>query len=194
MEKIHDSVLNYLSVIPDSDLVITALFKEDKSSAKIVINEINYNLADLDTEDWIELYNAGDSDTDLSAWIFKDENDAHSFIIPENTIIGRNGYLVICRDKEKFKYFYPEINNYGNFTFGLDNAGEHIRLLDKNKNLVDSLTYDDRLPWPVESDGSGKTLELINPNLDNLNPLNWSDSKSNGSPGKQNTVSCFSHS
>ena len=54
--------------------------------------------------------------------------------------------------------------------------------------LIDSLEYDDTDPWPSESDGSGPTLELLNPLLDNSLPSSWSYSADNGSPGQINTA------
>ena len=32
---------------------------------------------------------------------------------------------------------------------------------------MDFVNYEDNEPWPTEPDGSGKTLELVNPQLDN---------------------------
>jgi hypothetical protein len=55
-------------------------------------------------------------------------------------------------------------------------------------NFVDSLTYDDEKPWPAEADGSGSTLELKDPNLDNSLAINWSSSTPYGTPGKINSA------
>jgi hypothetical protein len=172
-----------------SDISVAAVFEQDSNFYNIVINEINYNSsAGFDAEDWIELYNASSSDQSLSGWIFKDEDDQHSFIFPTNTLLKRNDYLVLCRDTAKFSSLFPEIKNkIGNFDFGLNNAGELICLFDNNHIIIDSLTFDDNSPWPNEADGSGKTLELKNPALDNSNPLSWSASLNHGSPGKQNS-------
>ena len=52
-------------------------------------------------------------------------------------------------------------------SFGFSGQGELIRLYDHTGLLIDTVHYDDNLPWPDEPDGNGPTLELISPLLDN---------------------------
>ena len=52
---------------------------------------------------------------------------------------------------------------------------------------MDSVKYDDDEPWPIEADGEGPTLELINPTYDNSLPEYWTSSQQYGSPASQNT-------
>ena len=74
-------------------LNLNAIFEVDSNynAPNIVINEINYNPSlSFNTEDWIEIYNNGESDVDISGWIFKDSDDAHIFSIPaRNNITNR---------------------------------------------------------------------------------------------------------
>ena len=53
---------------------------------------------------------------------------------------------------------------------------------------IDFVEYDDDLPWPLDADGEGPTLELKNPSLDNLLPQNWMASEGNGTPGLINST------
>ena len=180
-----------ITVTLTQDTSVTAHFEEDRTAINtVVFNEINYNSsAAFDPDDWVELYNAYDIPVDISAWVFKDEDDAHIFIIPENTVIAAGDYLVLCRDVSLFHAAFPEVDNYiDNFNFGLNNAGETVRLFNTQGAIIDSLTYDDEAPWPVEPDGNGPTLSLLNPNLDNALPENWSVSVEHGTPGKVNDV------
>ena len=113
------------------NMTITANFEENGNNiSHIVINEINYHSSDnFDPEDWVELYNNSDSDMDISGWQFKDENDSHTFVIPINTIIPANDYLVLCKNSEDFSQLFPNVTNYiGDFNFGLSGGGELIRL------------------------------------------------------------------
>ena len=171
------------------NLSVTAIF-EPGASNTIVINEINYNSSDdFNPDDWVELYNPHGIPVDISGWVFKDEEDIHTFIFPENMIIGPKDYLVLCRDTLLFQEVFPEVDNFlGNFDFGLSGGGELIRLFNAQGVLVDSLTYDDASPWPEEPDGNGPTLSLINPNLDNALPDNWASSGMYGTPGAINDV------
>ena len=42
----------------------------------MVINEINYNSSDdFNPGDWVELFNEGGLDLDMSGWVFKDDNE-----------------------------------------------------------------------------------------------------------------------
>ncbi|MFC1561202.1 lamin tail domain-containing protein, partial [Candidatus Latescibacterota bacterium] len=180
-----------ITVTLTEDTSVTAHFEEDSTAINtIVINEINYNSSnDFNPEDWVELYNAYDIPVDISGWVFKDGDDAHIFIIPDNTVIAAGDYLVLCRDDSLFHAAFPEVDNYiANFNFGLSNAGETVRLFNSQGAIVDSLTYDDEAPWPVEPDGNGPTLALRNPSFDNAVPENWTSSIIQGTPGKNNDV------
>lgn len=173
-------------------LSISPVFVPDTAGRPdIVINEINYNShAAFDCEDWIELYNNTDSTVDLSDWIFKDSRDANSFYIPAGTKLLSDSYLVLCSDTAKFFSFFPEVKNViGPFDFSISNSGELIRLLDKESRFIDSVHYLDTIPWPLEPDGSGSTLALKDPSLDNSLPENWGASSPYGTPGSRNDIS-----
>ena len=155
----------------------------------IVINEINYHSSDdFDSGDWVELYNSTSIIIDMSNWSLKDEIDDHVFILAENTFLGVDQYIVLCRDINSFNALFPEVVNVmGDFDFGLSGGGELIRLFDSDGSLIDTVHYDDIPPWPEEPDGNGPTLELINPSLDNALAANWVSSEEHGSPGSVNT-------
>jgi len=159
-----------------------------QSGDLVVFNEINYNsAADFDPKDWVELHNPHDFEINMTGWIFKDGDDAHGFRFPDQTIIKPHGYLVICRKMAKFQSLFPGVTAVvGDFEFGLSSDGELIRLYDRLGTIIDSLTYLNRAPWPHEADGSGATLELLNPYQDNSIASNWSASTPPGTPGRRN--------
>ena len=161
----------------------------DVTSPAIVINEINYHSADeLDTGDWVELYNPNDFFADLSSWNFQDGNIRHSFVLPEGTLVEPRGFLVLCQDGKALEWF-SGTTCIGDFDFGLRNSGELVRLFDRHGLQVDSIVYGDRSPWPEEADGDGPTLELRHYELDNSEPMNWLASISpGGTPGRVNSA------
>ncbi|MCP4709411.1 MAG: hypothetical protein GY869_12360 [Planctomycetes bacterium] len=179
-----------ISVTLEADLELNAVFIPYSGGQNIVINEINYNSApDFNPGDWVELYNNTNATIDLSGWVFKDSEDAHNFTFPANLALVAEEYLVLCRDAAAFSASFPGIGNYlGDFDFGLSGNGESIRLSDSAGNIIDSLAYDDNLPWPTEPDGSGSTLALIDPNFDNALPESWAASLVFGTPGMVNDV------
>ncbi len=178
-----------ITITLTDDVSVIANFEKDTGASNtIVINEINYNSSiDIDPEDWVEFYNPLDSPVDISGWIFKDSNDTNEFVFPDNTIITPYGYLVLCNDTAAFHTVFPDVDNYiGDLAFNLSNASELIRLYNSESSIVDSLTYDDSVPWPVEPDGTGYTLALQDPNSDNSLPENWTYSSNYGTPGVVN--------
>lgn len=178
-----------LEITPSEDLVLTAHFtKVNGKDQTLVINEINYHSPDdPDPSDWLELYNQKNEFVDLTGWYLQDEDDSHLFKFPKGLEIGPYGYLVLCEDQHAFDEVFVKIKNrFGNLGFGLSNAGEVIRLYAPDSSLIDSVRYDDDGPWPESPDGSGPTLELISPQMDNDLPKSWAVSYQNGTPGMQN--------
>ncbi|MEL1222802.1 MAG: CotH kinase family protein [Candidatus Neomarinimicrobiota bacterium] len=171
-------------------MTLTAVFlPTELTSGSLVINEINYNSSeDHESGDWIEIFNPGDMDIDISGYKLKDDNNDHSYNFPDETIIPSGEYLVISNDLEAFSELYSsQIPIVGPFDFGFGGGGDEVRIFDQEGVLVDSVSYDDGSPWPLEPDGGGPTLELKNSNLDNELAESWSSSSGFGSPGEQNT-------
>ena len=171
-------------------MTLTAVFlPTELTSGSLVINEINYNSSeDHESGDWIEIFNPGDMDIDVSGYKLKDDNNDHSYNFPDETIIPSGEYLVISNDLEAFsELYYSQIPIVGPFDFGFSGGGDEVRIFDQEGVLVDSVSYDDESPWPLEPDGGGPTLELKNSSLDNELAESWSSSSGFGSPGEQNT-------
>ncbi len=177
-----------ITIAPTSDMNIHAAFIKDEYVSSIVINEINYNSSpEFDTEDWVECFNGSENDYDLSGWYMTDSDTSTAFYIPQQTILKSGDYMVLTRDSAAFDSFInSDCAMFGNFPFGLSNGGDEIKLYDSNHLLIDSVSYSDTDPWPSEADGTGKTLSLVNPDLDNASPENWGVSKRTGTPGFRN--------
>jgi len=159
-----------------------------KEDNKIVINEINYNSApSMDPEDWVELYNAGNSTVNLKGWTISDASVESGFKIGADLLIEPGGLAVICREQEDFIKTFPGTpNTTGNMVFGLSSSGDDINLFDPTGILVDFVNYSPNAPWPVDANGTGSTIELTDPFRDNNLGQNWRSSKDGGSPGEKN--------
>jgi hypothetical protein len=178
-----------IAVYLDKDRFVIAVFEADAGNKlPVVINEINYHSSpECNTEDWLELFNYGGENVDISGWMIKDSDDSHSFLLPTNTILPARHYAVVCRDTSALKSFFPSVKNcLGNLNFGLSSSGELIRLFDASGSLVDSVTYRNSPPWPVEPDGAGFTLALKDAKMSNSDPASWFPSSNHGTPGRQN--------
>ncbi len=157
----------------------------------VVINEINYSSPqDKDAGDWVELFNWGRVDLDISGWVFKDSENDHQFVIPENTVLASNAFLVLCRSIADFDVVNPGISGaIGDFDFGLSGSGDAVRLFDNKGVLVDSVAFGSAIPWPVEPNGGGPTLELRHYTYDNSLAENWKAStKNTGTSGTENSI------
>ncbi|MDO9578111.1 MAG: CotH kinase family protein [Candidatus Cloacimonadales bacterium] len=180
-----------ISVSLAGSMNIEAVFAEESVlPGVIVINEINYNSSQsFNPEDWVEIYNFSDTNTDLSNWILKDDNDQNEFTLPEGLIILADSFYVLCRDSLAFHALFPEVENYlGNWDFGLNGNSDMVRIFDAEGNLVDAVLYHDESPWPPEPDGNGPTLSLRNPGMNNQLPQSWAASGLYGTPGMINDV------
>ncbi len=159
--------------------------------SNVVINEIMYH-SPVDENEWIELYNSNDFALDVGGWVVKDKEETHQFVLPENTTIEANGYLVLAHDTSLLAYYYQHTEALGNLPFHFSNSGDQVRVFDPGGNLVDFLEFDDSSPWPSEADGDGPSLELIRPDYDNSSPSSWKSSEGDflwGTPGRRNSVS-----
>jgi hypothetical protein len=155
-----------------------------------MINEIMYNAPnDMDTKDWIELYNPQSTAQDVSRWVLKDDNNAHAFTIPSGTVIPAGGFRVLCADTAAFRQFHRDVPGIsGNVPFGFG-GNDQVRLFSSAGQLVDSVAYDNNGRWPGEPDGRGYSLELIGPAKDRTVPESWAKSvRIGGTPGGVNRM------
>jgi hypothetical protein len=184
--KIFQSVITSTSAF-------SATFEFNGLSNQVTISEINYNsTSELDTEDWFEIWNYAESSVaDLTDWYFTDQESTNRFTFPATTTINANTGIIVAHDCAKFNSFHPTVSCIGNFDFKLGNAGDAIRLYDNNDNLVVEVVYDDKLPWPTQADGTGKTLELCSLGEVISEASQWFSGKFGGSPGEAFLSDCL---
>lgn len=168
---------------------------------RVVINEIMYHpVSQLETEEYIEIYNRGGSAVNLAGWSITRGVD---FAFPSMTLPS-GGYLVIAADPAAFSAKYPGVANViGGWTGRLSNTREDVELEDATGARVDLVEYADegdfairRRPqpelgwqWFAEHDGLGKSLELRNTALENNSGQNWTTSIDvEGTPGRANST------
>ncbi len=155
---------------------------------ELVINEINYNPpeAGTDTLEFIEIYNAGDSEVDLEGFYF---GAGVTYTFLSGDVVAANDYFVVAVNATAFENFYGFQADAEWTSGGLSNGGEAITLVGADDAVVDEVTYSDSGDWPNLPDGNGPSLELIAPSLDNSLGINWSPSAVDyGTPGAQNSV------
>jgi hypothetical protein len=180
-----------ITVNPKTGMQLTAFFESDGSHYEnIVINEISFNnSAQPDPGDWIELFNKGSQDIDLSGWKLTDSDSTHYFTFAANTWIKANDFLVVSNDMTKMKSVFGEVRNLvGTFSFGLGNMTDAVRLYSKTNDLIDEVCYSNVVPWKTFDLKELWSLELKSPLKDNNSGLNWEFSVNYGTPGARNSA------
>ncbi|MFQ6044619.1 MAG: lamin tail domain-containing protein [Candidatus Poribacteria bacterium] len=173
-----------LALLP---LIIFSARAENKD---IVINEIMYHPPnDLENLQYIELFNRGKTEVDISNWSF---SKGVKYTFPPGRKVEPGDYVLVCRDIDAFQKTYGrEITAFGNFSGRLSHRGETLQLSDSRKRVIDAVKYADREPWPVGADGYSSSLERISPFAESQRADNWLASKlpakrtPRGTPGRQ---------
>ena len=149
---------------------------------KLVINEIMYHPAIPDAG-FVEIFNTSLSQAfDVSGFLLKGVD----FAFAQGATIAPQGFLVVAKNNRVFADTYgSEIPLAGQYQGQLKNGGETLRLVQPGASaadelVIDQVTYDSVAPWPAEADGSGGSLQLIDPLQDNNRVSNWAAIGSNG--------------
>jgi len=177
-----------LNIDITSDQPFTAVFTGSSQPSQLVVSEVNYNSDNgFDSGNWIELWNPGTSDIELTGFYLKRETPYQRIEFPDNLKLSANGLLVIANDKTKFLNAYPGFDTTKlivNQLMDLDNTGDSIKLYNQYDALVFNFIYNDSLPWKRAADGTGRTMELKPTDYANfLLPSSWITSCMYGTPG-----------
>jgi len=133
----------------------------------LMISKIMYHPLDDADAEFIQILNAGDEAVDLTDYQI---SEAVDFIFPAAQI-APNEEIRIAKDADLFPNFQGQLYTW---TDGkLSNNGEAIRLSDAYGIVVDQVIYSPLEPWAVEAAGTGASLVLISPDLDNHFAESW---------------------
>ncbi len=152
-----------------TDTTVSTKGAPNNCSTPLVINEVESEGGA--PGDWVELKNLGSSAVDASGLILRDDDDTHTFRIPEGTTVAVGAYLVLDRG-----------DGTGGFDFGLG-APDSVRLFEK-----DGVTLIDQYAWSAHAatsygrcpDGTGElvgtsavTRGTVNECAGIINPAPW---------------------
>jgi hypothetical protein len=167
-------------------------FPQELNSLKVT--EIHYKPLGDGTDgsggdyEFIELKNTGTVPLNLTGFSI---SGGITFSFEQGTTVGAGGFIVVASDALKFTQRYGFKPN-GEFSGQLSNEGETITLIDNSGNVVKSITYDDKAPWPVEPNKNGNSLVPTDAvkKQDQNDAANWtSSSQVHGSPGSDDSKS-----
>ncbi len=181
-----DSRYNALAI---SNVTATIVDNDVAPPPSIVISEIMFNPASDEASpgvgEWIEVVNTGATATDLSGWLFDDEDASNWGAIPNGTVLQPNQVAVFYDvDFTAASTFRSEWSvpasalvvgiSWGSLANTPGPGNEVIQLLNNLGNEMDVVNYDDTAPWP--SAAEGPSIYLKNLALDNSNGANWAHS------------------
>ena len=158
----------------------------------LVVSEIYYNPpGDVETTEYVELMNVSNATLDLSSVSFA---AGIEFTFPGSTLLAPGASILVVKDVTAFNTAFGTGRPIaGTFPNSLDNNGEPLLLVAANGDVLHDFIYDDVAPWPVEADGDGYSLVLINPTSapDHNDPRSWRASSvaGGGTPGLSDTQS-----
>lgn len=191
----HDTAGNQIG---SGALTVTYTGSVGAPTGLLVINEIMYNPATPGAS-YVEVFNRSTAEGyDLGGF----KLGGLDFSFSPGTWLGPTSYCIVAGDLPSYANAHTGavLQVVGKFNGTLDNGGETITLEQPtgtsqyqttnqygqpvtvtvtNYTLIDTVTYDDDPPWPVEADGSGASLQVIDPAQDNSRVGNW-DTGGNG--------------
>jgi endonuclease/exonuclease/phosphatase family metal-dependent hydrolase len=159
------------------------------NDTSIVISELMYNPASDESVpgvgEWIEVVNAGNAATDISGWLFDDEDATDWSAVPSGTILGANQVAVFFdsafTDAATFRaeWSVPASALVVGISWGsLGNTpapgNEVLQFLDNHNIQRDVVNYDDTSPWPTQLEGRSIYLKTLTG--DNNAGANWARS------------------
>jgi hypothetical protein len=146
----------------------------------LVISKIMYNPAtsvsfpNADEQEFLEITNTGSTTVSLTGVYFSGTGFVYQF--PAYSQIAPHSTKILANKVEVFKARYG-FEPSGQFNRNLSDAGQCLVLADGFGNVIDSVRYSSKPPWPNAS-GNGYYLELIDPLSENSLASNWTASTS----------------
>jgi cysteine-rich repeat protein len=114
------------TILVKDQFSIKALDEESKTP-NLLINEFLPDPEGTDDEEWIELYNAGETTVNVLNWRIDDqEGGSKPYNFSSNILINSKGYYVLERSESGL---------------ALNNNGDSVRLFNDSNDLIDNVIY-----------------------------------------------------
>ncbi len=152
--------------------------------------EITAGLVDSEKLEFLELRNRSHQSLNLAGLRFSNGIEFDfTFANPEAQLLRAGESVVLVSDKRAFSIRYPQVpaaKVVGEFHRQLNNGGETLTLETADGKLIETITYNNKSPWPIADTGEGHSLILAHP-AETLNPSaasQWTlSARAGGTPG-----------
>ncbi len=134
--------------------------------ANVVFNEIAWmGTSTSSGNEWIELYNNGNSSVDFSGWSIMSGDNNLSFNL-SGSISAGGFYLIERTDDTTLSSITADL--VANFGYGLSNSGETLILKNNLGESVNTLSFSSG--WPAGDNDTNQTMQLIGSNWITADP------------------------
>jgi hypothetical protein len=144
------------------------------SRAQVKITEIMYDPEGSDTKrEWIEVFNAGSSDVDLSTYFFFENNIYHKLVAQSGALLESGAYAILVDSVAEVVAEYTDfMGKLFDSTFSLNNTGETVSIANSSKQILDTFTYSSDMG--ASNDGNSIQINdgeviIANPTFGTLN-------------------------
>ena len=156
-------------------------------AGQIVLNEIMYAPA-VSGAQFVELYNRSTNTTfDLSGW----QLSGLGYTFPNGSTLAPTNYLVLAQNNAAFAAAYGATNPVFDLFSGTLPSAATLALNTVSNVTITAVAFANRLPWPTNANGTGASLQLIDPRQDNGRVGNWSVAPFSATPDALNAVSAI---
>jgi hypothetical protein len=132
-------------------------------------------------DEWIELYNNSSFLIDLNGWEIISNDKAPNIFLKNR--ISAKGFFILERTNDTT---LPKIKSDLIYKGNLSNNGEHLKLTDNNKKIIDEIDCSKK--WFFGDNEAKRTMERKNTLTEGNNSENWQTSESpGGTPGLKNS-------
>ncbi len=141
------------------------------------ITEVMYHPLELGNGfnlEFIELMNTGNSSINLSQVRFQ-SGDPFAELVFDDLDLRSGEVAVVVANASDFEAIYGQgIRILDTWVDGsISNGGEAIVLVDPLGNIIHDFSFSDESPWPMEADGQGPSLEVVDTEGNYNDPANW---------------------
>jgi hypothetical protein len=193
-ETVTDFAGNFPSVINFTFGIPEVAIKGD-----LVFNEILFNPLPGDA-DYIEFYNSSEKTIDASELLLVSVSESGNYSSPvslsgSKRCILPGSYYAITTDRKSLlkRYFsscQENIFQVSQLPSMPDDKG-HLILLNRQLEIIDEVTYNEKMHYSLLSGYEGISLEKVRPSLLSYDPKSWhsaSEASGWGTPGAPNSV------
>ncbi len=142
--RLPDGMGEFIDQAPSKGILNKDAKKEDTPSEPTTSSDVKINEINSAPDDWVELFNNGNRDIDISGYELRDNSDDHRYKIANGTTIAPKSFLVVEANTIGLVYDDQSktfVNGKFDEAIGLG-SNDSVRLYNEKGELIDSYRYE----------------------------------------------------